>query len=267
MDVTKSEYGLAGKRAVVCGSTQGIGKACALRFARLGAEVILVARDKAALDRVRGELDTAGGQKHTFVCADFNEPTTVEDKVAHHLEKAGDAQSLLNNTGGPKSGPILDAEPDEFVEAFRRHVVCNQLLTRTVLPGMKTAGYGRVINIISISVREPIPGLGVSNTTRWAVAGWAKTMAGELAPFGITVNNVLPGYTDTARLTELIEAISAKRGISTEAVTKEMVAAVPAGRLASADEIAAAAAFLASPAATFVTGINLPVDGGLLSSM
>ncbi len=267
MDVTKSEYGLSGKRAVVCGSTQGMGKACAMRFARLGAEVILVARDEAALGRVCGELDTGGGQQHTFVCADFNEPPTVEDKVARHLEKTGSAQILLNNTGGPKSGPILDAAPEEFVEAFRRHVVCNQLLTRTLLPGMKTAGYGRVINIISISVREPIPGLGVSNTTRWAVASWAKTMAGELAPFGITVNNVLPGYTDTARLTELIEAISAKRGIPTDAVTQEMVAAVPAGRLASADEIASAAAFLASPAAAFVTGINLPVDGGRLSSM
>lgn len=267
MDVTKSEYGLAGKRAVVCGSTQGIGKACAMRLARLGAEVVLAARDAAALDRVCGELDAAGGQKHTFVCADFNEPDVVAAKVAQHLEATGDVQILLNNTGGPKSGPILDAAPDEFVEAFRRHVVCNQLLTRTVLPGMKAAGYGRIVNIISISVREPIPGLGVSNTTRWAVASWAKTTAGELAPFGITVNNVLPGYTDTARLTELIEAVAAKRGISTEAVTKEMVAAVPAGRLASADEIAAAVAFLASPAAAFVTGINLPVDGGRLSSM
>jgi len=267
MNFLTNEYGLVGKRAVVCGSTQGIGKACAMRFARLGADVILVARDEAALGRVCGELDTIGGQRHTFVCVDFNDPNAVEDKVARHLEQTGGAQILLNNSGGPKSGPILDASPDEFVEAFRRHVVCNQLLTRTVLPGMKAAGYGRIINIISISVREPIPGLGVSNTTRWAVASWAKTVSREVAPFGITVNNVLPGYTDTARLTELVEATSEKRGISKEAVRQEMVAAVPVGRLASPDEIAAAVAFLASPAAGFVTGINLPVDGGRLSSM
>lgn len=266
MDVQKL-YGLTGRRAIVCGSTQGIGKACAMQFARLGAEVMLVARDEGALERVRKELPTGEGQQHRYLCADFDNPDVVKEKVTRFLADGGPAHILLNNSGGPPHGPIVEAKPDDFAKAFSRHVLCNQILVQAVLPGMKAEQYGRIINIISTSVKEPIPGLGVSNTTRWAVAAWAKTTAGELAKFGITVNNLLPGYTDTARLAELIKSKATAGGSTEEAVKKEIVGRIPMGRLASAEEIAAAAGFLASAAASYVTGINLPVDGGRTGSL
>jgi 3-oxoacyl-[acyl-carrier protein] reductase len=186
--------------------------------------------------------------------------------VLAHLGQSGPVHILINNTGGPSSGPLVDAMPDEFLNAIRMHVVCNQLLVQAVLPGMKSAGFGRVINIISTSVREPIPGLGVSNTTRWAVAAWAKTLSRELAPFGITVNNVLPGYTDTARLRARFEWRAGREGRSSEDLAAEAQKAVPIGRFGRPEEIAAAIAFLASPEASYVNGINLPVDGGRLGS-
>lgn len=249
-------------KAVVCGSTQGIGRACAYELARLGADVTLVARNEDSLKRVRAELDTAAGQTHHHVCADFTEPDRVRDRVADHVETHGPIHVLVNNTGGPPPGPILDAEPEAFRTAFSSHLICNQLLAQVVVPGMKRAGYGRIVNIISTSVKQPIAGLGVSNTTRWAVASWAKTLAGELGPFGITVNNVLPGCTDTQRLRTLIESMADEQGISVTQLEERIKADIPARRFASPDEIAAAVGFLASPAAGFVNGINLPVDGG-----
>lgn len=261
------DYSLSGRRAIACGSTQGIGRACAMRFARLGAEVTLVARDEAALARVRDELPDDDGQSHRFVTADFTDPDALQERIEAHLHETGPVHVLLNNTGGPPHGPIILADPRAFLDAIRMHVVCNQILVQAVLPGMKAAGGGRIINIISTSVKEPIPGLGVSNTTRWAVAAWAKTTAGELAPFGITVNNLLPGYTDTARLGSLIAAKASASGKSEEQVRADMVGRIPMGRLAGPDEIAAAAGFLASPAASYITGINLPVDGGRLASL
>lgn len=262
-----SDYGLAGKRALVCGSSQGIGRACAMRFAQLGAEVTLVARDSAALERVRSELCTEGGQTHRVVAANFTEPEVLKERIAAHIAETGPVQILLNNTGGPPHGAIIDVDAQVFLKAATMHVVCNHLLVQAVTPGMKEAGFGRIINIISTSVKEPIPGLGVSNTTRWAVASWAKTLSRELAPFGITVNNLLPGYTDTARLASLFEAKAEAGGISQERVRKECIEKIPTGRLASPDEIAAGAGFLASPAASYVNGINLPVDGGRLACL
>ncbi len=261
------DYSLSGRRAIACGSTQGIGRACAMRFARLGAEVTLVAREEKALARVREELPTDDGQTHRFVVADFTEPDTLKSKIEAHLRETGPVHILLNNTGGPPHGPVVETDPQAFVRAISMHVVCNQILVQAVLPGMKAARNGRIINIISTSVKEPIPGLGVSNTTRWAVAAWAKTTAGELAPFGITVNNLLPGYTNTARLGSLIAAKAKAGDVSEERVKTDMVGRIPMGRLANPDEIAAAAGFLASPAASYITGINLPVDGGRLASL
>lgn len=266
MNSTES-YSLAGKRALVCGSTQGIGRACAMRFAGLGAEVILVARNAESLAGVRAELPADAGQQHDVICTDFEQPEQVRDAVADKLNSTGPAQILLNNTGGPPPGEIIDAEPESFLKAYRMHLVANQLLLQTLLPGMKDASYGRIINIISTSVKEPIPGLGVSNTTRWAVAAWAKTVSREVARFGVTVNNVLPGFTDTARLRSLIASRAASRKVSEEVIRDEMFAGIPTGRFGEANEIAAAAAFLASPAASYVNGVNLPVDGGRLACM
>ncbi|MCI0652584.1 MAG: SDR family oxidoreductase [Planctomycetes bacterium] len=258
---------LAGKHALVCGSTQGIGLACAEELARRGAALTLLARDAAALERETGRIGAASGAKPSFLSADFREPEALRAKVAAHIANAGPCHILVNNTGGPTPGAVLDAAPDAFLEALRMHLLCNQLLVQTLVPGMKRDGYGRIINVISTSVREPIPNLGVSNTTRGAVASWAKTLAGELAPFGITVNNILPGYTDTGRLRSLIRAGAERRKISVAELTREYVSRIPLGRFARAEEIAAAAGFLASPAASYITGVSLPVDGGRIASI
>lgn len=258
-------YGLTGKRAIVCGSTQGIGKACAVLFAELGAAVTLVARDAAKLAATAKELSTAHGQSHDFVAVDFNKIEELRDAVAAHLAKIGTAHILVNNTGGPPSGAILAARPDDFLLAFSRHLLANQLLAQTVIPGMKSAGYGRIVNIVSTSVREPIPGLGVSNTTRGAVASWAKTLSREVAPFQITVNNILPGATKTGRMDELIRAKAQSHGVPEQKLWDETIAAIPMGRMAEASETAAAVAFLASPAASYITGVSLAVDGGRTS--
>ena len=258
---------LAGRRALVCGSTQGIGRACAVEFARLGADVTLMARDEVALKRTCGELPDTDQRSHHHVQADFDDPEAVKKAIAGYLSEHGPVHILVNNSGGPPGGPITDAEPDAFLSAFSRHLICNQLLVQAVAPGMRQSGYGRIINIISTSVRQPIPGLGVSNTVRGAVASWAKTLAGELGPDGITVNNILPGFTDTGRLRSLISARAQQRGVSQADVEAAMVATVPLGRFASPEETAAAAGFLAGPSASYITGISLPVDGGRIESL
>ena len=252
------DISLIGKRALVCGSTQGIGRAAAIELAALGASVTLVARNPERLAAVCKELPTTpgrGGADHRWFAADFADPSAVEQAIRADLAQHASAPPytiLINNTGGPAGGPIADAQPDAFVAAFRSHVVCNQILVQALLPGMKSAGYGRIINIISTSVKAPIPGLGVSNTIRAAVANWAKTLATELAPLGITVNNVLPGFTDTERLKQLFTARATKEGKTLEEVTKASISTIPAGRLGRAEEIAAAIAFLATPAAAYI---------------
>ncbi len=253
---------LKSRRAIVCGSTQGIGRACAVELARLGAEVTLVARNADALADVAGGLPATARQSHHTIAVDFADPEAVQTAVASHLNDCGPCHILVNNTGGPPAGPIAEAAPEALEKAFAMHLICNQLLARAVIPGMKESTFGRIINIISISVRRPIRGLGVSNTIRGAVANWAKTLAGELAPHGITVNNVLPGYTDTARLRSLIQLKADQEGVSPEVVADRMAAEVPAGRFAVPEELAAVVGFLASPAASYVNGVDLQVDGG-----
>ncbi len=253
---------LENKKAFVCGSTQGIGKAIAIELSTLGADVVLIARDEEKLKQTLSELTTSKGQKHDYICADFSHPAILKEKIESHIKANGTVHILINNTGGPPGGKAIDASLDEFVQAFSNHLLCNQVLVQAVEPGMKEAGYGRIINIISTSVKQPIPGLGVSNTIRGAVANWSKTLSVELAPFGITVNNVLPGATETSRLTAIIDKRSEKNSVSKESVKMEMQHEIPARRFALAAEIAAAAAFLATPAAGYITGINLPVDGG-----
>lgn len=254
---------LSGKNALVCGSTQGIGRACAVEFAKLGARVTLLARDPEALERTRAALPGSG---HTAAVADFADPDAVRDAASRALETAGTFHVLLNNTGGPPAGPILDATPEQFLAAFRSHLLASHLLVQTVVPGMKAAKYGRIVNVISTSVKQPIAGLGVSNTIRGAVASWAKTLAGELAPFGITVNNLLPGFTRTGRLSSLIEGKAKGAGTTVEALSAAMAEEIPARRFGEPEELAAVAGFLASPAASYVNGVSLPVDGGRTTS-
>lgn len=253
---------LEGRHAMVCGSTQGIGKAIAMELATLGARITLVARDERKLEEVKNELAAKNLQKHDFVAADFSLPDALKVKIEEHLWESGPVHILVNNTGGPPGGTITDASPDEFANAFNAHLLCNHILMQSVLEGMKEAKYGRIINIISTSVKQPLKGLGVSNTIRAAVANWAKTLSVELAQFGITVNNILPGATKTQRLQSLIHNKSEKTNHTVSSITDEMLKEIPAGRFGEPSELAYAVAFLASPAAGYINGINLPVDGG-----
>lgn len=257
---------LTGKRALVCGSTQGIGKAAAIELALLGADITLIARNEEKLQETLRDIPDHGNLGHRYLVADFSNPENLRSVINDYVSE-NRVDILVNNTGGPPAGPAADATIDEYLTAFNTHVICNQILTQAVIPGMKESGYGRIINVISTSVKTPLKGLGVSNTIRGAVASWAKTIATELGPFGITVNNVLPGYTLTGRFEALRSGKSAKENKSEEEIEKEMVSDIPAGRIAEASEIGAAIAFLASPAASYINGINLPVDGGKTLSL
>lgn len=257
---------LKNKNALVCGSSKGIGKAIALELSALGANITLVARSPEKLVEVLEHLDRSQGQHHDFLVADFSDRADLKRKVMN-LVNVKPIHILINNTGGPAGGPILQAEEEAFEDAFNNHLICSHLLAKAVVPGMRTAGYGRIVNIISTSVKQPLDGLGVSNTIRAAVANWSKTLANELAPDGITVNNVLPGATATDRLTEIIQAKASNQGADEAAVSQAMQQAVPMKRFAEPAEIANAVAFLASPAAAYITGINLPVDGGRTKSL
>ena len=255
---------LTGKRAVVCGSTQGIGKATAVELALLGAHVTLIARDENKLKAVIKELNPTG--QHSYLVADFSSPETLKQRITEFAAK-NPIHILINNTGGPPGGQAIDAQPEDFVKAFSNHLLCNQILVQAVVPSMKKEKFGRIINIISTSVKIPIRGLGVSNTIRGAVANWSKTLSLELGPFGITVNNVLPGATMTGRLESIINTNAQKNDKTFEEAKLDMIKEIPAGRISEAHEVAAAVAFLASPAAGYINGINVPVDGGRTGSL
>jgi len=258
------DLNLKNKNAIVCGSTQGIGEASAIQLAKLGANITLIARNESKLLNVLSELDKSQGQVHSFVCVDFSDTVKLKEEV--NLLK-GNYHILINNTGGPAAGPITSAETNSFEDAFRMHLVNNQILVQKVIEGMKKEGFGRIINIISTSVKAPIPGLGVSNTIRAAVASWAKTLSIEVGAYGITVNNVLPGFTNTNRLKSLIAKKAEVQGKTEEEIANAMKASVPANRFGQANEVANAVAFLCSPAASYISGINLPVDGGRTASL
>jgi 3-oxoacyl-[acyl-carrier protein] reductase len=249
---------LQGKRAVVCGSTQGIGRAAAMELAAMGAKVVLIARNEESLKQTLSQLPGSG---HSYQVADFSSPETVR-MAAEKIAEKDAVHILVNNTGGPPAGPIVNAKAEEFLKAFTSHLICNHILVQAFLPGMKQTQYGRIINVISTSVKQPLKNLGVSNTTRAAVANWSKTLAGEVAEFGITVNNVLPGATATQRLESIINNKAEKTGTNKKELEHEMLEEIPMKRFADPSETAAAIAFLASPAAAYITGINLPVDGG-----
>lgn len=252
---------LTRKNALVCGSSAGIGKASAMEMASMGANITLVARNEEKLKAVLAQLPKNEGQQHDYLVIDFTDPASLKETIIEATLKKN-YHILINNTGGPKGGPIFSAEVSEFTSAFSNHLICNQILVQNVVPGMKEEGYGRIINIISTSVKQPIDGLGVSNTIRGAVASWSKTMANELGQFGITVNNVLPGFTATDRLDDIIGNASKRFDGSREEASEFMKKLVPVRRFADPSEVANAVAFLASEAAGYINGINLPVDGG-----
>jgi 3-oxoacyl-[acyl-carrier protein] reductase len=259
------ELHLKKKNALVCGSTQGIGKATAMALAHEGANVTLVARNRDKLKAVLAELPN--NENHSLIVADFSNPRDLQEQVIKFIEKKHGFHILINNTGGPRSGDILNASLEEFENAFTQHLKCNHVLAQATIPFMKEEGYGRIINIISTSVKEPIPGLGVSNTIRGAVGNWSKTLSIELGAFGITVNNVLPGFTETERLNEIIQIKANGAGTSFEEMSDIMKNYTPAKRFAKPEETANVITFLASKAASYVNGINVPVDGGRTKSL
>lgn len=257
---------LEGRYAVICGSTQGIGLAIAEELALLGANCTLIARNEEALGNAVQNLDITLRQQHGYLVADFSEPDKVRTVIEKHVANKP-VHILINNSGGPTAGPIIEATEEAFLNTFNLHLICNHILVKAVTPSMKKEGYGRIVNVISTSVKIPLKNLGVSNTIRGAVASWAKSMANELGQFNITVNNVLPGFTSTRRLTTLIDSIAKKGNTLVEIVEKNMAEEVPMKRFADASEIAAVAAFLASPAASYVNGVSIPVDGGRTGSI
>lgn len=255
------------KRAVICGASRGIGKAIAIRLAKQGMDTLLIARDAHALKEVADTLDISQGQEHKCAAVDFMNPQDVKVKVSEFINNSSPYHILINNTGGPSPGPLVDAELQELADAFTMHILTSQTLMQLVVPGMQQAGHGRIVNIISTSVKEPIEGLGVSNTIRGAMGNWSKTLSTELGSKGITVNNVLPGFTMTDRLTSIIDTKSVTAGVPNDIMEERMKMFVPARRFAEADELAATVAFLCSDEAGYINGVNLPVDGGRTKSL
>lgn len=254
------------KHALICGASAGIGEAVARAMAAHGAVVTVVARREERLRNLVQALKDQGAPQPMFRVWDLNEPEALKDSVQALLEERGPVHILVNNTGGPAPGPILEATIQDFELGLARHLFASQILVQQCLPAMAEAGFGRILNVISTSVREPIANLGVSNTVRGAMASWAKTLSRELPP-GVTINNLLPGLTDTERLDALRTAIAHKRGCTEEMVQNDWLAAVPEGRLGEPEELAGAAVFLASAAGAYIRGVSLPVDGGRLHAI
>ena len=257
---------LGGRHALVCGGSVGIGRAAAIELAALGANVTLLARREDALRDAVAALANTGNQQHGYLVADMADADALHARVAE-LAASRPLHILVNNTGGPPGGAAHSADVSAFLDAFNKHLVANHTLLQAVLPGMRSAGWGRVVNVISTSVYEPIPNLGVSNTIRGAVASWAKTLSRELGGDGITVNNVLPGYTRTQRLDQILADRSKATGKSQDDVASGMLATVPAGRFAEAHETGGVIAFLCSNAAAYINGQSIAVDGGRMQSI
>jgi 3-oxoacyl-[acyl-carrier protein] reductase len=258
---------LKGKHAIVCGSTQGIGFATAKLMAERGATLTLVARNEEKLRSAISELDSSAGQSHGILVADFSKPEELKQALDVYVAAGNRPSILVNNTGGPKGGLIINAEVSEFLSAFDQHLICNHILVQALYPMMKEDGIGRIINVISTSVKQPLNNLGVSNTIRGAVANWSKTLANELGQYNITVNNVLPGATNTGRLNSIAETKASNSTQTVDEVLNDMAKLSPMQRIAEPEEVAEAIAFLASDRASYINGINVPVDGGRTKSL
>lgn len=257
---------LSGRRALVCGASSGLGRAIATAFAEAGADVFVLARSADKLAELCDELKRSGAPSATPLAADMDDLVGFARTIQEGVVDTGGVHVCVHNTGGPKSGPMLEQSEEDLVHVFGRHQITAHYLVRTLLPQMRDAGYGRFVNVLSMSAREPIDGLGLSNMVRAGMVGWAKTVAKELPP-GITINNVLPGYTGTERLDELKAALSARTGSTAEAIEQGWISGIPEGRIGRPEELAAAVLFLASPMASYVRGHSLPVEGGLLRGL
>ena len=260
------DISLKGKYALVCGASQGMGLAIAQQLATQGATVVVMARNEVSLQQAVDSLPTTDNQKHQYLVADFGHPDQVLSAINDFVSN-NQIHILVNNTGGPAPGLAVDAQPQDFTAAFNQHLICNQILAQAVIPGMQASGYGRILNVISTSVKQPLPNLGVSNTIRGAVASWAKTLANELGQYNITVNNVLPGATETGRLSAIFQNKAKKTGLSVDEVVAQEKSIIPMKRFGSPQEFANVVGFLASPAAAYVNGINVPIDGGRTASL
>ena len=257
---------LQGKHALVCGASKGIGRATAQMMAKAGANVTVCARNADSLKALCEELTELGPGKHTAMTLDLENQEAISVQIPALLKQQGPVHILINNAAGPPGGPLLANTLEDFEAPFKRHLHAAHTLTQLIAPGMEQEGYGRIIQIISTSVKEPIPNIGLSNTLRGAMASWAKTLSRELAPC-ITINNVLPGFTNTGRLGSLASSIQERTGKSLEEVQEGWLNQVPIERLIEPLETASAIAFLALPASGGIRGVSLAVDGGRLRSI
>lgn len=258
---------LTNKTALVCGASQGLGLATAIELSLLGATIVLLSRNEVNLKHALAQLDVSKDQKHSYVSVDLSEPGKVKSVIEVLILKGTVIHILINNAGGPSAFPMIDTDAAEIEKAFHTHVISSHILAQLLVPGMKASNYGRIINIVSTAVKQPINGLGISNTVRAAVTNWGKTLANEISCYGITVNNVLPGYTNTNRLDYLFSKQAADQGIDKQTILHKTVSSIPAQRLGEPSEFGAAVAFLCTPAAAYINGINLPVDGGRTGSL
>ena len=254
---------LKNKKAIVCGGTNGIGYSIAQKFSELGATITLIARNKNKLIKTKESLY---GDNHNFICANFSNPNELQKKIIENKINKNYYSILINNTGGPPPGKISDIKNEDFLDSINKHLICNHILFKAVYKNMKKNDFGRIINIISTSVKEPIPNLGLSNTTRGAVASWAKTLSKEIGKYGITVNNILPNSVNTSRLKNLFTSMAKNENTNYLNIKQKWTENIPVGRIAEPEEIAYLAAFLVSKYASYINGINLPIDGGKLSS-
>lgn len=258
--------GLKGRVALICGASRGLGLACAEKLAVEEVKVILLSRNKDILSERVSKLNSKG-IKAQFISADLS----IIEEIPAIVKKAesfwGNVDILINNAGGPPSGPNLSFNADVWIHSFRQNFLSAEELTKLLIPAMAESRWGRIINLTSITVKQPVKDLILSNSIRMAVIGWAKTLSLEFAAAGVTINNIATGYTLTERINELAAVKAEQSGRDAEEVIEEMASKIPMKRMAKPEEIASAVAFLASDAASYITGVTLPVDGGYIAGV